>query len=93
MGAVMHKQVPGIGDQSARKESAAGDQIDQRKTTPYLPEDGEDRLVRVGMMKAVSGWHETMQHKAVNAIFGKGPRNNADDKKHGVESHSELRNR
>ena len=31
------------------------------------------------MMKRMLGWYETMQHKTMNNIFGKRPRNEARD--------------
>src|SRR5258707_8872893 len=51
MRAVMHEQIPGIGNQRTRNESAACDQIDQRETNPYLPKDCEDRVVGIGVMQ------------------------------------------
>jgi hypothetical protein len=39
MRAVVHEQIPGIGNQHARNESAACDRIDQRETNPYLPKN------------------------------------------------------
>src|SRR6266436_5378589 len=51
MRAVMHEQIPGIGNQRTRNESAACDQIDQRETNPDLPKDCEDRVVGIGVMQ------------------------------------------
>jgi hypothetical protein len=77
MRAVMHEQIPGIGNQRTRNESAACDQIDQRETNPYLPKNCENRAVGVGMMLPMFGRCEAMQHKAMNDIFGEGPCNDA----------------
>ena len=66
MCAVMHEQIPAIGEQRARKESAAGHQIDKRETAPNLPKNCEDCAIRVGMMKPMLGWYEIVQHKAMN---------------------------
>src|SRR5258708_36164116 len=92
MRAVMHEQIPGIGNERARNESASRDQIDQREANPYLPKNCEDRVVRIGVMQPMFGWCETMQHKAMNDIFGKGPCNDAAGEKHSVRTHSEPRN-
>ena len=73
----MHEQIPGIGNQRTRNESAACDQIDQRETNPYLPKNCEDRAVGVGMMLPMLGRCDAMQHKAMNDIFGEGPCNDA----------------
>jgi hypothetical protein len=77
MRAVMHEQIPGIGNQRTRNESAACDQMDQRETNPYLPKNCEDRAAGVGVILPMFGRCETMQHKAKNDIFGKGPCNDA----------------
>jgi hypothetical protein len=39
MRAVMHEQVPSIGNERARKERAASYKIDQRETNPYFPKN------------------------------------------------------
>jgi len=44
-------------------------------------------------MKRMLGWYETMQHKAMNDVFGKGPRDDAGGKKRGVGTGSERRNK
>ena len=92
MRAVMHEQIPGIGHQRARKESAATDQIERRETHPYLPKNREDRPIRVGMVNSMFSWCEIVQHKTMNDIFGEGPCNDAAGEKHSVRTHSELRN-
>ena len=92
MRAVMHEQIPGIGNQRTRNESAACDQIDQRETNPYLPKNCEDRAVGVGMMLPMFSRCEAMQHKAMHDIFRKGQRNDTTGEKHSVRTHSELRN-
>jgi hypothetical protein len=90
--AVMHEQIPGIGNQRTRNESAACDKIDQRETNPYLPKNCEDRVVGMGVVQPMFGWCETMQHKAMHDIFRKGQRNDATSEKQSVRTHSELRN-
>src|SRR5260370_2098767 len=77
MRAVMHEQIPGIGSERARNESASRDQIDQRETNPYLPKNCDDRFVGIGVMQPMFGWCETMQHETMHDIFGKGPRNDS----------------
>jgi hypothetical protein len=81
MRAVMHEQIPGIGNQRTRNESAGCDQIDQRETNPYLPKDCEDRVVGIGVMQPMFGRCETMQHKAMHDIFRKGQRNDTTGEK------------
>lgn len=92
MRAVVDEQIPGIGNQRARSESAACDQIDQRETNPYLPKNCEDRVVGIGMMEPMFVWCEAMQHKAMHEIFRKGQRNDTTGEKHSVRTYSELRN-
>src|SRR6266550_975277 len=93
MGAVVHEQIPGIGNQHARKESAATDQIDQRETSPYLPKNREDCPIGVGMVSPMLSWREIVQHKTMNDVFGKGPRNDAAGEKRSGGGHSERRDR
>lgn len=81
---MMHKKIPRVCDERASNEGAAGDQISQHETNPYLPKDCEDRLVGVGMMQPMLGRREAMQHKAMNKIFGKSPSHHPTDEKCGV---------
>src|SRR5258708_19444018 len=90
MRAVMHEQIPGIGDKRACNESAAYDQIDQRETNPYLPKNCEDRVVGISVMQPMFGRCEAMQHKAMNDIFRKGPCTDAAGENHTVTPHSHL---
>jgi hypothetical protein len=50
----------------------------QRETNPYLP-NCEDRFIRVGMMQPMFPWREIVQHKAMDRVFGKRPRNYTSD--------------
>ena len=77
MRAMVYEQIPGIRNKRARNENAACDEIDQRETNPYLPENCEDRSIRICVVQRMFSWREMVQHKAVNDIFGKGPRNDA----------------
>jgi hypothetical protein len=79
--AVMHKQVPSISNQRARKEGSVNDQIDERETSPYLPKNCEHRPIGVCMMRPMSRWNEIVQHKPMNEIFEKGPRDDTPDEK------------
>jgi hypothetical protein len=47
---VMHEQIPGMGNQCPGQENAADDEVDDCETSPYLPENDEDRFVRTGVM-------------------------------------------
>jgi hypothetical protein len=75
MRAVMHEEIPSIGNERARKESAAGYKIGQREANPYLPKNCEDRFIRVGMMQPMFPWRKIVQNKAMDRVFGKRPRN------------------
>jgi hypothetical protein len=75
MRAVVHEQIPGIPNKRARNENAACDEIDQRETNPYLPENLEDRSIGACVVQAMFSRREIVQPKAMNDIFGKGPRN------------------
>jgi hypothetical protein len=50
----MHEQIPSISNQRARNERATCDQIDQRKTNPFSPENCEIRVVWRRARSAIS---------------------------------------
>ena len=89
----MHRQIPSISNERARKESSAGDQIDERETSPYLPKNCEYRLIGISMMHSMSRWNEIVQHKPMNDIFDKGPYDDAPDEKLRGGCYSERRDR
>lgn len=90
---MMHKQIPGIGSQGARKERTAGNQIDERKTDPDLPEKSPDRFIGVCVMHSVLFGHKLVEYEPMKNIFGKGPRDDTRDEKLRSGSHSERGHR
>lgn len=94
MCSIMNKEIPRIGDQRARKERPAGEQINKGKADPYLPKNTGHRFIRMSVMKTVFYRGKVMQHETMDGILSKGPSNEAAcDQRHAIAGPERRPNR
>ena len=73
MSAIVDKQIPSVGDESAGQKSAPRRHVDKDKGDPYLPEDFVYRVFRARMMNPMLHRGDAVQHDAMNDVFTQRP--------------------
>ena len=58
-------------------------QVNESECQPYLPQTLVDVVLRVGVMRSVFAWGNSVQYKAMRQIFGESPGHDAEREKEG----------
>ncbi len=69
MGAIMDKQVPGVGDEGSGQNDASRGQVKDTEAQPHLPENLVYSRLGTRVMNPVLYWSDRMQHKAMSKVF------------------------